>query len=379
MLRANVVSKINKMKKKIKVVAFYLPQYHPFPENDEWWGKGFTEWTNVGKAKKLFPRHYQPHVPADLGYYDLRLPVVREQQAEMAKAYGLSAFCIYHYWFGDGKVLMERPLNDMLKLKSPEFPFLLCWANHSWENKNWNSDSQRMERKMLIEQKYLGLDDAEKQFYYLLDAFKDERYFKIKGRLAYVFYRADMIPYYKEMCELWNKLAEENGLPGFYFISNVSDMSLLNHPANQYMESNCLCLMSEVWGGYSSLSNRIKEKLSKFIGVPTRVVSYKNAIGKMVSNLFSENRIIPVVVPNWDHSPRLGANGTIFHNSTPNLFEKLFSQTIDLVKEKSDDERIVFVKSWNEWAEGNHLEPDLRYGTGYLEVIKRGLLNFDKL
>lgn len=367
------------MKKKIKVVAFYLPQYHPFPENDEWWGKGFTEWTNVGKAKKLFPRHYQPHVPADLGYYDLRLPVVREQQAEMAMAYGLSAFCIYHYWFGDGKVLMERPLNDMLKLKSPEFPFLLCWANHSWENKNWNSDSQRMERKMLIEQKYLGLDDAEKQFYYLLDAFKDERYFKIKGRLAYVFYRADMIPYYKEMCELWNKLAEENGLPGFYFISNVSDMSLLNHPANQYMESNCLCLMSEVWGGYSSLSNRIKEKLSKFIGVPTRVVSYKNAIGKMVSNLFSENRIIPVVVPNWDHSPRLGANGTIFHNSTPNLFEKLFSQTIDLVKEKSDDERIVFIKSWNEWAEGNHLEPDLRYGTGYLEVIKRGLLNFDKL
>lgn len=378
MLRANVVSKINKMKKKIKVVAFYLPQYHPFPENDEWWGKGFTEWTNVGKAKKLFPRHYQPHVPADLGYYDLRLPEVREQQAEMAMAYGLSAFCIYHYWFGDGKVLMERPLNDMLKLKSPEFPFLLCWANHSWENKNWNSDSQRMERKMLIEQKYLGLDDAEKQFYYLLDAFKDDRYFKIKGRLAYVFYRADMIPYYKEMCDLWNKLAEENGLPGFYFISNVSDMSLLNHPANLYMESNCLCLMSEVWGGYTSLMNRVREKLSKIIGVPTRVVSYKKAIEKMVSKRFSENRIMPVVVPNWDHSPRLGANGTIFHNSTPDLFEKLFSQTIDLVKEKSDDERIVFVKSWNEWAEGNHLEPDLRYGTGYLEAIKRGLLNFEK-
>lgn len=378
MFKAGVVANINKMKKKIKVIAFYLPQYHPFPENDEWWGKGFTEWTNVGKAKKLFPGHYQPHVPADLGYYDLRLPVVREQQAEMAMAYGLSAFCIYHYWFGGGKVLMERPLNDMLKLKSPDFPFLLCWANHSWENKNWNSDSQRMERKMLIEQKYLGLDDAEKQFYYLLDAFKDERYFKIKGRLAYVFYRADMIPYYKEMCVLWNKLAEENGLPGFYFISNVSDMSLLDHPANQYMESNCLCLMSEVWGGYSSLTNRVKEKLSKFIGVPTRVVSYKNAIEKMVSNLFSENRIIPVVVPNWDHSPRLGANGTIFHNSTPNLFEKLFSKTIDLVKEKSEDERIVFVKSWNEWAEGNHLEPDLKYGTRYLEAIKRGLLNFDK-
>lgn len=378
MLRANVVSKINKMKKKIKVVAFYLPQYHPFPENDEWWGKGFTEWTNVGKAKKLFPRHYQPHVPADLGYYDLRLPEVREQQAEMAMAYGLSAFCIYHYWFGDGKVLMERPLNDMLKLKSPDFPFLLCWANHSWENKNWNSAAQRMDRKMLIEQKYLGLDDAEKQFYYLLDAFKDDRYFKIKGRLAYVFYRADMIPYYKEMCDLWNKLAEENGLPGFYFISNVSDMSLLNHPANLYMESNCLCLMSEVWGGYTSLMNRVREKLSKIIGVPTRVVSYKKAIEKMVSKRFSENRIMPVVVPNWDHSPRLGANGTIFHNSTPNLFEKLFSQTIDLVKEKSDEERIVFVKSWNEWAEGNHLEPDLRYGTGYLEAIKRGLLNFEK-
>lgn len=357
----------------IKVVAFYLPQYHPFPENDEWWGKGFTEWTNVGKAKRLFPGHYQPHVPADLGYYDLRLPETREQQAEMAKAYGLSAFCIYHYWFGDGRVLIERPLNEVLKLKKPDFPFFLCWANHSWENKNWNAEAQRMESKMLMEQKYLGLEDAEKQFYHLLDAFKDERYFKIKGKLAYVFYRADMIPYYKEMCELWNRLAEENGLPGFYFISNVQSHEMLNHPANLYMDANSLCLMNEVWGGVVSLKNRIMEKVSKLLHFPTRVVAYEKAIEYMISDRYKEGRIFPVLVPNWDHSPRLGANGTIFHKSTPVLFKKLFSQTVSMIKDKPEDEKIIFVKSWNEWAEGNHLEPDLKYGKGYLEAIKEEL------
>lgn len=354
--------------KKPQIFAFYLPQFYPFPENDEWWGKGFTEWTNVAKAKSLYPGHYQPHVPADLGFYDLRLSQPRHEQGEMAKKYGIDAFCYYHYWFGEGKQLMETPLKEVIRLKDPDFPFFICWANHSWYNKNWNSQAQKGEDLLLIEQKYPGVKDVEEQFYTLLPAFKDCRYYKVDGKLAYMIYKADDLPYYEEYCKTFNRLARENGLPGFFFMSNVQTVQLLQHPANKYMDANFLCLQKEAFGSYTSL--RIKSHLSTFFKFPFQIASYKTAAKRMLSELHKEENIHPVILPNWDHSPRLGYNGTIYHNSTPRLWKKLLYDTIQLIKHKKESNQMIMIKSWNEWAEGNHLEPDLKYGLAYLKVIK---------
>ena len=170
-----------RMGNKVEIIAFYLPQFHPIPDNDEWWGKGFTEWTNVGKAKALFKGHNQPRVPADLGYYDLRLPIVREQQVELAKEAGVTAFCYWHYWFGNGKRLMADIFNEVLNTGKPDFPFCLGWANHSWYAKNWNSDGTST-NKLLIEQMYPGIDDEKMHFTFLLKAFKDPRYVKIDNK-----------------------------------------------------------------------------------------------------------------------------------------------------------------------------------------------------
>ena len=161
------------MDKKAHVIAFYLPQFHPIPENDEWWGKGFTEWTNVGKAKPLFCRHYQPRVPADRGYYDLRMPEVRNAQAELAKEAGIDAFCYWHYWFGNGKQLLEQPLKMVVEQGKPDFPFCLAWANHTWYKKRWNSDVSRFSQEVLMEQQYPGIQDIDDHFYTMLPVFRD--------------------------------------------------------------------------------------------------------------------------------------------------------------------------------------------------------------
>ena len=359
------------MKNKVKIIAFYLPQYHPFKENDEWWGKGFTEWTNVGKAKRLFPGHYQPHVPADLGYYDLRVPETRIAQAEMAKKYGITAFCYYHYWFGDGKQLLEMPLNEVVRTGKPDFPFFVCWANHSWENKNWNSDAQNGKSRMLIKQEYLGLDDVKKQFETLLPIFKDPRYYRIKGKLPFVIYRADSLPYYEDYCKLFNQLAKENGLPGFYFMSNVQSVEMLEHPANKYMDANFLSTQRDAFG--SPLEYKIRRRLSMILKLPLLIVSYKKAIKKLLCEKHKENLVYPVILPNWDHSPRLGYSSTIFNKSTPALWKRLLYKTVDYIKNKPEEDQIIIIKSWNEWAEGNHLEPDLKWGLKYLEAIKEVL------
>lgn len=350
------------------IFAYYLPQFHPFPENDEWWGKGFTEWTNVGKAKPLFPGHYQPHVPADLGYYDLRVPETRQAQADMAKKYGITAFCYYHYWFGEGKQLMQMPLNEVIRTGSPDFPFFVCWANHSWANKNWNASAQKMEAKMLMEQKYLGLDDVKQQFYTLLPIFKDERYQKIDDRLAFVFYRIQDVPYAKEYCETFNQLAKENGLSGFYFMAEAWSEEETNHSAYKLMDAVLLNTFNNAFG--SSLQFKIRTYLAKIIKLPVKVVSYKKAINYILCNKHKENKMYPVLRPNWDHSPRLGYNSTIIHNSTPALWKGLLKNTFEILKEKPVVDQVIMIKSWNEWAEGNHLEPDLKWGLGYLEALK---------
>lgn len=206
---------------KARVIAFYLPQFHPIPENDTWWGKGFTEWTNVGKAKPLFKGHYQPRVPADLGYYDLRMPEVREAQAEMARNAGIEGFMYWHYWFGNGKTLLDRPFQEVLHSGRPDFPFCLGWANHSWENKTWDYSGKSIKSVVLIEQQYPGKQDYKNHFYHVLPAFKDKRYITVDGKPF--FYIFDYLEFNdcKTFIDIWQDLAIKNGLKGIHFVGKM--------------------------------------------------------------------------------------------------------------------------------------------------------------
>ena len=206
------------MKTKARVIAFYLPQFHPFKENDEWWGKGFTEWTNVGKAKPLFRGHYQPRVPADLGYYDLRCPWVREAQADMAREAGVEGFMYWHYWFGNGRTLMADIFDDVLKSGKPDFPFCLGWANHSWSRRTWNSDAQNHKNVDLMIQEYPGDEDITSHFYNVLPAFKDKRYITVDGKPIFMIYDPAALPDAPHFMKMWRNLAVENGLNGIHFV-----------------------------------------------------------------------------------------------------------------------------------------------------------------
>ena len=210
--------------RRAKIIAYYPPQYHPTPDNDKWWGKGFTEWTNVAKASPLFKGHYQPKIPADLGFYDLRLPEVREQQAQLARQAGLEGFCYYHYWFGNGKQELELPFNEVVRSGKPDFPFCLCWANESWYAKSWNKDGKVGKANLLIQQEYPGTADHEKHFYTLLSALKDPRYIKIENKPVFVIYKPLQFPNVRHFIGEWNSLAIRNGLEGIYFIGYTTNV-----------------------------------------------------------------------------------------------------------------------------------------------------------
>lgn len=201
-----------------RFIAFYLPQYHPTKENDEWWGAGFTEWTNVVRAKKLYRGHYQPKIPADLGFYDLRLSESREAQARMAREYGIEGFCYWHYWFGNGRRLLQRPFDEVVAYGKPDFPFCLAWANHSWAKKQFDKNGTQ---EMLMEQTYPGDEDFILHFNTMLPAFKDNRYIKVNGKLLFMVYNPLDNPSLKRFMELWQKMAKENGLEGFYFVGKT--------------------------------------------------------------------------------------------------------------------------------------------------------------
>src|SRR5574344_98573 len=210
---------------KIKVIAYYLPQYYPFKENDEWWGKGFTEWTNVGKAKPLFRGHYQPKVPADLGYYDLRVPEVAEAQAELARKAGVAGFCYWHYWFGNGRTLLEMPIQRVLKTGKPDYPFCFAWANHSWLNKSFGQGGND---QMLMEQLYPGEEDNEAHFYHCLEAFKDKRYMRYNDQPVFMIFDAMGFKEVDKFISQWNKLINKEGIADkFYFIANIFSTSYL--------------------------------------------------------------------------------------------------------------------------------------------------------
>ncbi len=367
-----------------KIIAFYLPQYYPVKENNEWFGEGFTEWTNVAKSKPLFKGHDQPRVPTVLGFYDLRLPEVRQRQAELARDAGIDAFCYYHYWFGDCKMMLEKPLQEVVKLGAPDFPFCICWANHSWFKKSWNPDVKRMDQALIMEQKYPGEEDIRKHFYYLLPAFKDKRYFKVDGKLLFAIYSIIDVPDFRLFKRLWNELAGENGLPEFYFLSYTSKLGELNNDIMKETEGTILSLVTNIefkqnYSLYNRAIDKIKSVVSEVLRKPLMVYSYKEAMKYLLDPVCKRDNVIPVIVPNWDYTPRRGAGGLILTEATPNLFYEHVCEALRLISEKPENKQLLFLKSWNEWGEGNYMEPDLTYGKGYIQALRRALEDYSAL
>lgn len=339
--------------RRVRVIAFYLPQFHPVPENDLWWGKGFTEWTNVGKAQQLYEGHYQPHVPADLGYYDLRVPEVRQAQADMARQYGVEAFCYWHYWFA-GKRLLERPFNEVIQSGKPDFPFCLGWANQTWSG-IWHGAPDRI----LIEQTYPGLQDYKAHFEALLPAFCDHRYLKIGGKLMFLIYAPQNLPDARQFTDYWQELAYSAGLPGFHFVA---------HGVQNPAIFGCQTCVDNA--PFATMQAPELSVVTRSGQKPPRVYRYEDLVAHL-KGLRPASIEHPLVVPNWDNTPRSGANGLVLHGSTPELFGEMLDDAVAKAEQHPDpDRRIVFVKAWNEWAEGNYLEPDIVYGHRYLEVLR---------
>lgn len=360
----------------IDVIAFYLPQYYPTKENNEWYGVGFTEWTNVGKAKPLFKGHYQPKVPADLGYYDLRVPEIREQQAILAREAGVSAFCYYHYWFGNGKEMLDMPLKEVVRTGTPDFPFCICWANHSWYKKTWDSSTNTLNNKPLCIQSYPGDEDIDSHFYSLLECFRDERYYKKNGKLVFVLYHIDEIPDAMRFINRWQELAQRENLPPFFFIAYADDYSRIVHPSFKLCEEAIVSGLYDITSvGRRRFSRKIstfaKSFFSRLIRTPLNKFNYKDIRPYLAMSCYSEESIIPLLIPNWDNTPRRGAGALILHNATPEQFYLHCSDVFKLLYNKRN--KTVFLKSWNEWGEGNYMEPCLQYGHGYLRALKKAL------
>lgn len=381
---------------KARLIALYLPQFHPIPENDMWWGRGFTEWTNVRKAVPLFKGHVQPRIPSELGYYDLRDPEVRQKQAQMAKDAGIEGFCYYHYWFG-GKQLLERPFNEVVATGEPDYPFCLCWANHTWSNKTWQRKSAVQKNSILIEQTYPGYEDDVNHFMSLLSAFKDERYLKVDGRLLFVIFDSIGFPNVREFMDTWNKLAKEHGLPGFFFVGMVPSTLTFNidrdgkhHHSYPNLKSSADIynyVLSLGFDAVNSFGKRRGEMLyeGRFKSIIKRGLRLAGInwgdktydYEKTVCNYFAPEdvweNVYPTVLPQWDRTPRMRNADGVYVNATPEKFECHLKHALDIVSEKRDEHKIIFLKSWNEWGEGNYVEPDTVYGRGFLNAIKNAL------
>lgn len=357
----------------LKTLAYYLPQYHPTPENDEWWGKGFTEWTNVTKAKPLYKGHRQPKFPADFGYYDLRVAEIREAQAAMAKEYGLSGFCYYHYWFGNGKQMLNRPIDEVIASGKPDFPFCFCWANQSWTGHWFGAD-----KKMLIKQEYPGDEDIEAHFQYLLKAFNDKRYIRIDDKPVFKILDIGSLPDPSAYAKKLKSLAVDNGLKGLYLVAgnffptgwNPLDNNFDAVTDNTFLRTFASAMKKKVKFTDRFFFNRyISFFLEKGPSIKRwNTISMKEFTANYEIPMVSYPSF-PIVLPNWDATPRSLSKAKVIRDCKP----EYFARQLEIAKEyldKSKTSPVIFIKSWNEWAEGNFLEPDTEYGHQYLEVLK---------
>jgi len=360
---------------KIKAIAIYLPQFHPIPENDEWWGKGFTEWTNVTKASPLFEGHYQPHLPADLGFYDLRLEEARLAQEAMAKEYGIYGFCYYHYWF-NGKRILHEPLDRKLENPEEDFPFMMCWANENW-TRTWDGS----DNAILLKQDYNESDDYE-HIQFLCNIFKDKRYIRVDGKPFFVFYRVNLFPDIKKTVELFRKEAKVLGIGELYLTCmesygeavDVTSMGMdatIEFPPHTRIGYNDIRKKASV---FSYLKYKLTGKIP--IEYIHDVIDYREFAKNFLSQSQLPYKCYPSITPMWDNTARKKAKGLILTDSTPEIYEWWLTETLKKHKPFSEQESFIFINAWNEWAEGNHLEPCSKWQRGYLEVTKKVLDRF---
>lgn len=356
----------------MKIIAFYLPQFYAFPENDKWWGKGFTEWTNVRKAKPLHKNHYEPRVPLNKNYYCLLDKDTMEWQIDLAHKYGVYGFCFYHYWFS-GKLLMNKPVEMFLENKDLDQNFCICWANETF-SRRWNGH----EEDVLMKQEHGDEDEWRKHFEYLLPYFKDERYIKIDGKPLFVLYKPEIFPDYMKMFDLWEKLAIEAGLPGLKFAIQSAIWNTKDDIDDSGVDYR---IMFEP--GYTDLTKdhskffyaeRLKCKAFKMTnkGGHVHALSYKAFCNDIVGRKVYSDKLVPGMFVNWDNTPRKGVNGAITLGNTPEIFGDTMDKLIRKTKEEYKKD-MIFVNAWNEWAEGCYLEPDEKFEYGFLEELKHAL------
>lgn len=349
----------------MKIIAYYLPQFHEIKENNEWWGKGFTEWTNTKKSRSLYKNHYQPREPLNDNYYNLLDKETVKWQQEISTKNGIDGFCYYHYWFS-GKKILEKPAENLLGWKEIRQNFCFCWANHDWK-KTWNGTQE-----MLLKQEYGDEKEWEIHFEYLLQFFLDDRYIKIDGKPIFMLYRANEISRCNEMVEYWNKLALENGLPGIYVIESLNSKNekpmLKTSDAITLREPNYSMVNINV---VKKIINKIKRD---YFSIPSKY-NYKKLcknslkLQQKIKNLEKKDIHYGSFV-GWDNTPRHSVRGRVAVNATPHIFKEYILNQIKIFKNRNQKEKIIFLNAWNEWAEGMYLEPDKVYRDEFLKVIK---------
>lgn len=355
----------------VRAICFHLPQYHPIPENDAWWGKGFTEWRNVVKARPLFPGHYQPHLPADLGFYDLRLPEARAAQALLAKEYGIHGFCYYHYWF-NGRRILERPVNEIVASGKPDFPFCLCWANENW-TRRWDGE----DKHVLVEQQYSPEDDVA-HLRALAKYFEDPRYIRVDGRPLFLVYRVSNFPDAGDRVTRWRTEAKRLGFPGIYLCaveSMTKDKGLVasaGFDAAVEFAPDWECVPPLI-KPLASRPRFLRRRIPPSVWLKHDIFEYTDLRDRMLAKPDAPYVRFPGVTPSWDNSARKEENAFIIRNSTPEAYEQWLEAVVKRFIPPSPDENFIFINAWNEWAEGNHLEPCQKWGRKYLEATRRAL------
>jgi len=343
-----------------KLIAFYLPQYHRIPENSEWWGPGFTEWTNVASGKPNFAGHYQPHIPRDLGFYDLMHPHVMREQAEMAKLYGLHGFCFYYYWFS-GRRILERPLDNFLK-SDIDINFCLCWANENW-TRTWDGDT----KSVLLSQNYEEGDD-ERFIASIIRFFKDKRYILVDGKPLLVVYRAKDIPNPGDSFEKWRKLVIDNGFPGLHIV--VVDFYDIATP-DEVCADALVEFPPHKFNGPQSVPETIPDITNPdFNG---GIVDYAKIIAQSSLRPVPPFKLYRGIIPGWDNTARRQNTPTIVINEDPELYGEWLCYLRAYTREHcpAGSDNFIFINAWNEWGEGCHLEPDQKWGLQYLEQTLR--------
>ncbi len=359
---------------KVKFIAFHLPQFHTFPENDKWWGKDFTEWVNVKKAVPLFEDHNQPRVPLNKNYYDLSHIHTLEEQMELAEKYGLYGFCYYHYWF-NGKLLLEKPLEMMLKMKD-KINYCFCWANEPW-TRAWDG----LTSEVLMPQYYGGEQEWNEHFQYLLPFFKDSSYIKNENKPMFVIYRTSNIPNCNDMILYFDQKCKDNGFDGIYLVEekNTFQNSVKCEASDAVIEFEPMYTISRhVRSNVQLVTDKINKiifdkKTNSKLGIFEYDKVWKNILGRKRENCEKKQFLGAFV--DWDNTARRGKNGTVFLHSSPERFEKYLK--LQLENAKKIDSDYIFINAWNEWSEGTYLEPDEKHRYAYLEAIAK-IIDNDK-